>query len=206
MTTTLIEQNTEPKEQIPKSLIYEVLNGRPLYRKGYREVLKKKLNPENVMGSSSLQAILVTFLSNYLFNNLNDNYVVVSNEAGLHIELNENLSNDIAIYWADDIEVIDEKYFNIPPRIVVEVDVQIDLNEFTTESEYIFEKTNRLLDFGVEKVIWILTKFRKIIVIEKSNQNWTEKNWLQEIEITSDCKFILNELLKTKRITKQFAV
>jgi hypothetical protein len=47
--------NTSPKKRskkIPETLVYEVLNGRPLYRKGYKEVLRKNLNPENIMGSS----------------------------------------------------------------------------------------------------------------------------------------------------------
>jgi Uma2 family endonuclease len=182
------------------------LNGRPLYRKGYKNALNKKLNPENIIGSSSLQSTLVTFLSSYLFYQLDENYLVASNEAGLHLEINENLSNDIAIYWADEVKELNDKYFNIPPRIVVEVDVKIELEEFITKEEYVFEKTARLLDFGVEKVIWILSKTHKIVIAEKANRNWIVTDWLQEIEVNTDCKFVLNDLLKSKKITQKYAI
>lgn len=39
---------------IPESLIYETLNGRPFYYKGYRAVVTGPLNPEAVLGSSDL--------------------------------------------------------------------------------------------------------------------------------------------------------
>ncbi len=201
----VIESTTEQIEQIPKSLIYETLNGRHLYRKGYREILKKKLKPENIMGSSSLQAAIVSLLNTFLSNQL-PNYFSFTNEPGLHLDLNENISNDIALFLEDDEIILNEKYFNTPPRIVVEVDVKIDLENITSEEEYVFEKTARMLDFGVEKVIWVLSKTRKIVVAERLNQNWIVTNWQQEIEVTDDCKFILNELLKTKKLTRQYAV
>jgi Uma2 family endonuclease len=200
---------TSPKKRskkIPETLVYEVLNGRPLYRKGYKEVLRKNLNPENIMGSSSLQSILVTLLSSYLFFKLDENYLVASNEAGLHIQPNENLSNDIAIYWGADVAMLNDRYFSTPPRIVIEVDVKIELEEFTAEQEYIFEKTARLLSFGVEKVIWILTKTHKIIIADKGNPTWLITDWLQEISVTPDCSFVLNELLKSKKVTQPYAI
>lgn len=200
------EKPQKRTKKVPKALIYEVLNGKTLYRKGYKDVLNKKLNPETIMGSSSLQSILVTFLSSYLFNHLGDEYVVASNEAGLHLALNENLSNDIALFLEEEVDSINDKYFNVPPRIVVEIDVKIELEEYTTDEQYVFEKTARLLEFGVEKVIWILTKNRKIVVAEKANRNWIVTDWLQEIEVTPNCKFILNELLKTKKVTRPYAV
>lgn len=112
------------------------------------------------------------------------------------------MSNDIALFLEDDIDVPNEKYLKNPPKIVVEVDVKIEIESenYATEEEYVFDKTERLLDFGVEKVIWILTKTKKIVVAEKSNKNWVVTDWLQEIEITPNCKFILNELLKTKKL------
>lgn len=193
-------------KKIPPALVYEVLNGRPLYRKGYKEIIKKNLNPENIMGSSSLQSILVTLLSSYLFFKLDENYLVASNEAGLHLKPNENLSNDIAIYWGAEITTLDDRYFNTPPRIVIEVDVKIELEDFTAEQEYIFEKTDRLLSFGVAKVIWILTKTHKIIIADKGNPTWLITDWLQEITVTPECSFVLNDLLKSRKVTQPYAI
>ena len=38
-----------------ESLVYEVLDGRPLYYRGYEDVLTGKKLPEDIIGSSSLQ-------------------------------------------------------------------------------------------------------------------------------------------------------
>ena len=199
---------TSPKKRskkIPETLVYEVLNGRPLYRKGYKEVLRKNLNPENIMGSSSLQAAIVSLLNTFFANHL-PHYFSFTNEPRLHLGLNENVSNDISLFLEDDIEELNDRYFSTPPRIVIEVDVKIELEEFTAEQEYIFEKTARLLSFGVEKVIWILTKTHKIIIADKGNPTWLITDWLQEISVTPDCSFVLNELLKSKKVTQPYAI
>lgn len=157
------------------------------------------------MGSSSLQAAIVSLLNTFLSNALPE-YFCFTNEPDVHLDLKENLSNDIALYLEEDIETLDDKYFQTPPKIAIEVDTKIELENYGSEEEYIFEKTARLLEFGVEKVIWILTKSRKIVVATKSNRNWIVTDWLQEIEVTPDCTFVLNDLLKTKKLTKPFTI
>jgi hypothetical protein len=62
--------------------------------------------------------------------------------------------------------------------------------------DYVFQKTQRLLDFGTSQVIWILTKSRKIMVA-KPNEAWIVDNWNREITIL-DKSFILEDLLKEK--------
>ena len=126
-------QETKPDATtpaIPASLVYEVLNGRPLYYRGYREVIEKKLNPESVMGSSSLQSILVSLIYGYiLYNRDKQKYLPVTNEAGVHLDLNNNLSCDVAIFEKGTFDIT-TKYFDVPPKIVVEVDVKIDPYRF----------------------------------------------------------------------------
>ncbi|WP_338873112.1 hypothetical protein WBJ53_29705 [Spirosoma sp. SC4-14] len=58
-------------QQIPSYLIYETLNGRPLYRKGYKDVLAKRKTPGEIIGCSDLQAIIVSALHAYLYNSVN---------------------------------------------------------------------------------------------------------------------------------------
>lgn len=173
-------------QQIPSYLIYETLNGRPLYRKGYKDVLAKRKTPGEIMGCSDLQAIIVSALHAYLYNSVNrKKYWVVTNEPGLHIQLGDNLSNDIAIYEKEKVTV-KGKFFDVAPTVVVEVDIKIDLEAFPAmEQDYIYTKTQAMLDFGTERVIWITTQSRKVFVATKG-ENWLTLDWGVTVPVLDD--------------------
>ncbi|QIP17279.1 Uma2 family endonuclease [Spirosoma aureum] len=177
MATEAATQALEVAQQIPSYLIYETLNGRPLYRKGYKEVLAKRKTPGEIMGCSDLQAIIVSTLHLYLGNHINRKaYWVVTNEPGLHLKLGDNLSNDIALYEKEKVTV-KGKFFDVAPRVVVEVDIKVDLEAFPAmEQDYIYAKTQAMLNFGTERVIWITTQSRKIFVATQG-ENWLTLNW-----------------------------
>lgn len=177
MVTETANPEPAPPEQIPSYLIYETLNGRPLYRKGYKDVLAKRKTPGEIMGCSDLQAIIVSALHVYIHTQVNRKaYWVVTNEPGLHIGLGDNLSNDIAIYEKERV-TIKGKFFDVAPKVVVEVDIKIDPEAFPAkEMDYIYEKTQAMLDFGTERVIWITTKSRKIFVAVQG-ETWLTLNW-----------------------------
>ncbi|WP_245859510.1 hypothetical protein [Spirosoma aerolatum] len=95
----LATQETTATSAIPSYFIYEVLNGRPLYYRGYKEVLENHLNPESIRGSSALQSILVSLIHSYIMLNRDKKkYIPVTNEAGVHLALTDNLSCDVAIF------------------------------------------------------------------------------------------------------------
>ncbi|RRB06390.1 Uma2 family endonuclease [Larkinella rosea] len=198
--TALTTPTETAARNIPASLIYETLNGRPLYRKGYKEVLANLKTPEEIMGSIDLQAIIVSVLHGFLFNKINrKKYLLTTSESGLHIANGNNLSNDIAIFDKEKV-IIKGKYFDIPPKIVVEVDVKIDLEEFPArELDYFYEKTDRMLDFGVEKVIWITTKSRKIFTASRSAP-WLTENWDTDVVVVENCVLNMARLLKEEEI------
>lgn len=177
MVTDAVTPEIAAPQQIPSYLIYETLNGRPLYRKGYKEVLAKRKTPGEIMGCSDLQAIIVSALHLYLGNHINRKaYWVVTNEPGLHIQLGDNLSNDIAVYEKEKVTV-KGKFFDVAPKVVVEVDIKVDLEAFPAmEQDYIYEKTQAMLNFGTERVIWITTKSRKVFVATK-DEPWITLNW-----------------------------
>lgn len=55
------------KRTIPDSLIYEVKDGQPIYRKGYKSVLNKKKTLEDIMGSRTLQSEVHVYINSLLF-------------------------------------------------------------------------------------------------------------------------------------------
>ena len=193
----VIEKKRKPKiRKIPPHLIYEEMNGKPLPYKGYLSVLLGKKNLEEIMGCSSLQSALVYVLGLFIGININrKKYLVGSNEAGLHLSLGDNLASDIAIFEKDKIS-LNDKYFNVAPKVVIEVDIKIDLGEteWNNEIEYLLDKSQKLLDFGVERIIWITTKSQKVFVIT-ANDKWYVINYQDNILVLDDCVLNIAKLL-----------
>ena len=195
------QEKPQPTTQtIPPALIYEVLNGRPLYYRGYTEVIEKNLNPEHVMGSGSLQSLIVSLIHAFIMNNRDKKkYMPFTNEAGVHIELNDNLSCDVAIYEKGTFDIT-TKYFDVPPKIVIEVDIKIDLSEFHgQEYDYVAEKTQRLFDFSVEQVFWVFSKSRRVLVC-LPGQDWIFTDWSNDISVMDDCVLNVKRLLDEEEI------
>jgi len=173
-----------PAKNIPSVLIHEIIDGKPLYRKGYREVLAKTRKIEDIMGSSSLQFFIIDYILRILYRNVNDEkYIIATNEAGLHVDRRNNLAGDILIFDKDilTIDKINKHYSNVPPKISIEIDLDIEL-EGLSEYSYISLKTRKLLEFGAEKVIWFLSESKNIMIATPQN-NWEIQDWDKDVEI-----------------------
>ena len=71
------------KKPLLKDLIYEEVDGKPIYYKNYKLVIKGKKTTEEVMASSSLQVRLKSELSYYLNKTLREKgYIVLVSELG----------------------------------------------------------------------------------------------------------------------------
>ena len=113
------------------------------------------------MGSSALQAYIVHLLNGFLFNSLDrKKYFILTNESGVNLSKGNNLANDVAIFLRDESNsFLKKEYMKSAPIIAIEVDTKIEFDEETYEEpkDYFVNKSNKLLEFGTEKVIWILT-------------------------------------------------
>ena len=195
----LIEEKPRQRNRaklIPKSLIYEVIDGKPLYYEGYKDVLANKKTSEEIVGASGLQSYIIYYLLKVLFAKLDDRkYRFLTNEIGTHLDKNNNLSGDIYIYEKSKLspDKINTHYIEVAPKIAIEIDIRIDLSD-EKDFGYVFTKTHKLLDFGVEKVFWIFTKHQKVMVATK-DQDWLTKNWNQEIELLDGEYFNIGQFL-----------
>lgn len=187
-----------PKRKVPDYLIAEMIDGKPYYYKGYKQVLNKKQTLEEIMGSSTLQGFIITYLTRLLMALSEDEFQLFLNETGLHLETGTNLSGDILIFDATKPLSIDTHYANQPPLINIEVDVNIDLED-ENEMNYIMSKTQKLLDFGTEKIIWVMTKSQKVIVATPTD-NWLIISWDKDIEILRGITFNIAAYLKRKGV------
>ena len=184
---------------IPNILVYEELDGRKLYRKGYKSFLNQTKTIEEIIGSSSLQSALISILLRYFYTNTDENeYEIFTNEAGLHVSLGNNLSSDIILYNTEDARQYqyDEHYFNVAPKVVIEVDIKIDLENMNSV-DYWTKKTEKLFSFGVERVIWIFSEDKKIIFCEP-NQDWLVRDWNKDFELLPNHHINLQMMIEKK--------
>jgi len=195
-TETLVEEKKK-RRKIPKELIYEMAKGSPIYYRDYDKVLAGGKTLEEVMGSSGLQSYLITLILNLLLSKLSGRYVVLSNEVGFKFSPKSWRNLDIAIFEKVKVKdsLLKDEYIAIPPKVVVEVDTKADLKKHGDVIHYINEKTDDLLGSGVERVIWVLTKEKKVLVAEK-DKRWFITDWDDEIDYIENIKFSINQLLK----------
>ncbi len=193
----------KPKGKIPESLIYEIMDGKPIYRKGYRDVLSGKKTLEEIMGASTLQSVIVAYLVIQIGKFIDDDtYFVLTGESGIHIDHRNNLANDIAIYDQTVLTPakISKKYADVPPRIAIIIDIEADTSEMT-ENGYIYKKTRKLFDFGVQKPIWVLTDPQVVLIA--SPEHIETVNWDKSVEIMDGHTFNIGVYLAKKGIIIQ---
>lgn len=185
-------------KKISRTWIYEIIDGKPVYYNGYKEVLAGKKTIGEIRGASSLQSTIIEYLLTVLFLSLDlKKYRILTNEAGLHLNRQNNLSGDIIIYERDVLPVKDanKNYLAIPPKIQIEVDINADLGNFESVDDYLHIKTNKLLSFGVEKVIWVTSNSKKVM-IATPHDNWQVIDWHKPIEVLDQISFNIGQYLK----------
>jgi Uma2 family endonuclease len=187
-------------KDIPPYLIYEVMDGKPIYYEGFKEVLTKEKTFEEIMGSSLLQSRIIAILIQYFSKLISDEFEIFTNQFGIHIEHNDNLCGDFGIYHISQFEGVgmNNKYTTIPPKIMIEIDTQAN-KDYVLDNDYFHKKTQKLLDFGVEKVIWYYTNSKKVMVAEK-DKSWTIDDWDKNIGVMPDLNLCLTDLMAKKGI------
>ncbi|WP_461832279.1 Uma2 family endonuclease [Aquifex sp.] len=191
--------SSEERRKLLKVLTYEKVNGKPVYYRDYRKVLKGELPPEAVMGSSELRAVIIAIILKYLFKTLPDDYIILTNELGFIYAPKSFRSLDIAVYKKRDLLKPQDKYTKKTPIVVIEIDTKADLSGYISLEEYIYEKTQGLLDAGVQKVIWYITKVKKVLVAQRQ-RDWITKDWDSDVEVLEGVKLNLEKLLREEGV------
>lgn len=188
--------------KVPEYLIKEVLDGVPVYYKGYREVLNGKKTKEEVMADGLLQAFIKMWLAQLLLSHLDKNrYFVLTGEIGSHISPGNNASHDLVIFEKKTLppSKITNHYADVPAKVVLEVDTEVEYGKELSIDIYVQQKTQRTLDFGTERVIWIFTATRKVLIAVQG-QDWIICDWNKPIEILDGVAFNVAEYLEQEGI------
>lgn len=187
---------------LKERLVRETLDGRALYYAGYQTVLAGRKTAEEIMGSSSLQWVLVSYFMRIMLRQLDDKkYWFATNEAGVHLDHRNNLAHDVAIYEKATLPPaqINAHYVQVPAKVVIEIDVRIDLQDLT-DSNYVNRKTRKLLDFGTDKVIWIFTDSRQVLMAERGAEAWLTMDWHRDLELLNGQFFNVGQYLAEEGI------
>lgn len=197
---------TEKKKQtkkVPAYLIKEVIDGIPVYYKGYRDVLANKKNPEEIMADGLLQFILKSWIARLFFTGLDSSkYWIGVGEVGSHLSHKNNMAHDLAVFEKSILPAkkISNKYADVPAKLIVEIDTEIEYGDDLPVETYVHLKTQKTLDFGTEKVIWIFTASRKVMVAERG-QDWIIRDWDKTVELLDGVSFNVPAYLQEQGIT-----
>lgn len=205
MTTTAIPaptpvgKQTSGRAALKKALVYEIVDGHPIYYKGYKEVLGGLKTREEIMGDSSLQAWLKLRIAMLLFQQLQTKgYEVTTGEQGLRIGKKHRRDADIAIFRRENFS-LSPRYAQLPPDAVIEIDVDAD-TENASEMEYVFRKVADYFAFGLLKVVWIFTQEQRILVFSPDQPPVT-LTWQQDVNVIAGASFNISKMLAESGLT-----
>lgn len=199
-----VEKKQVRKKKIPAHLIRETIDGVPFYYAGFKDVINKKKTLEEIMADSGLQSIIKAYLMILFAQKLDlEKFQPVSGEIGNHLDHRNNLALDVAVYENAVLtpEKINEKYIDVHPKIVIEIDVKVSLEDTNVDlfGPYIIEKVNKLLSFGTERIIWVFTQSNTIIVAKPGN-SWGIFKLDDDVELLEGIQMNLGKYLQSKGI------
>ncbi len=195
--------------KIPDYLVREVIDGIPFYYAGFREVLNKTKTLEDIMPDSGLQWVLKDGIADIIKAQIDKQlYKVLPGEGGSHIDHRNNLSLDIAIFDKATLtpDKITNKYIDVAPKVVIEIDVNVELPDRSSNlfEEFIMRKVRRLFVFGTEKIVWIFTK-SKTVIVATPDVPWQIMDWDRDIELFDGIRFNIAGYLKEEGINPETA-
>ena len=187
----------KPTRKIAESLVYEMVDGVPIYYHGYKDVLKGRKDAEAIMGSSYLQSLIVANLVFILIRDLPKEFIVLTNEVGVLFSQHNWRAADIAIVEKEVLknQGNEKGYLTVPPRVVIEIDTKAALEDIPQRVSYYHKKTDQLLDFGIEKVIWIFTESEKVMAAEKGKP-WMIYTWQDRIGVLEGVEVVVGEVAR----------
>lgn len=185
-------------KDIPQTLVYEMVEGQPIFYEAYGDYLDGNKTIEEIMGSSYLQSLIATQIV-ILLSQLLDmtKYQILSNEVGIKFGEKSWRAADIAIFEKKQIAHIpkENKYIEKPPKVVIEIDTKAHIGEIQNPLGYYQEKTDQLLAFGVERVIWIFTDTKKVM-LARQNEDWQISTWAKNIPVIDGIEINLDKIMQ----------
>ena len=180
-------------QDIPSYLIYEMDEGRPIYYKGYREVVAGNKDFEEIMADSTLEAWLKGELFALIKMLLPSGYITTVGEQGLQLGKAKWRAADIAIFTKENF-VLNNHYSSNPPDIAIEIDTKADLDSPGAAIDYFERKNRQLFEFGVKRIIWIFTDAQVVKGIIRGEEIQTFA-WDEDVLVMEGIYFNLQKIM-----------
>ena len=194
---TLKKKGVTEKE-IPEHLIYEMYMGQPIYYRGYEEVLAGTKTFEQIMGDSSLQGWLKTWLGHIFINLLYEKgYEIIVGELGITFKKGDWRAADVAIFKVADFE-LNNQYTKAVPEFIFEIDTKANTKQVGGYMKYVSDKTNQYLEHGVKKVFWIFTNAGAVLEASEKD-NFQVNSWDKDLQIMEGVTVNIAQMIENRR-------
>ena len=82
-----VKKTVKKPKKVPDYFVYEIMDSKPIYYRGYEEVLNKRKQPDHIIGSSSLRSVIISYVVGVLHKYLHKNgYWVFNNEVVVYLD------------------------------------------------------------------------------------------------------------------------
>jgi hypothetical protein len=124
-----------------------------------------------------------------------------------HLDNRNNPAFDFAIFEKSIVKpsAINFNYLQFAPKIAIEVDTEVETDEGISDQEYIYKKTSNLFRFGTDRVIWIFTRTRQVVVINALD-DWRTFPWHTDIEVLDGVTFNIGQYLDEEGVNLDAAI
>lgn len=86
------------------------------------------------------------------------------------------------------------------PKLVIEVDLKIErAEEPLSMPDVIALKNQKLFDFDTEKVVWVFSHSKKILIAE-NGEDWIISDWNKTLNLIDGIQFNLGQYLEEEGI------
>ena len=190
--------------EIPAALVRETIDGIPFYYAGYRSVLDKKVDLEGITADGGFRLFLKDFFFKLLISRLDSSrFAIFMGNIGCHFDDRTDLSLGVAVYDKKILtpDKITAKYIGVTPKIVIEIDVNVEMAERNENifEEFVLRKVKKLFEFGAEKIVWVFSK-SKTVIVARPGGTWDVVDWDQDVELADGIIFNIAKYLKEEGI------
>jgi Uma2 family endonuclease len=74
----------------------------------------------------------------------------------------------ILAFFLKEKVVLNDKYFEIAPEVAIEVADKIETHK---DLDYVFSKSEEIMNFGTERILWLITKHKKYLCFQKMKRH-----------------------------------